>query len=152
LQAGRQEDAQKILGRIQALQTESGPDYRFGRAAMLVRQAQKTNPPSRPLLAEARGLLDQIILQRPSWGRANLALAQIEELEGNQENAIRDSLRAIELGDRNPAAIARVAQLLNAQRRYNEASLVLQNLRDNQTPLSPDLQRLEAQIAYQNQN
>lgn len=153
LQNGREADAEKLLARIEARQGQGASDWRFGRAAMLIRQAQKASPADRAgKLSEARGLLDKVLVQRPSWGRGALAMAQVEELEGNLENAIRHYLLAIELGDRNPVAIAHVAQLLNAQKRYGEASQVLQSLKDSRTALSPELQRLEAQVAFQNQD
>lgn len=151
LQAGRTADAEAVLARILKAEGEDSSDWRFGRAALLVHKAQKSSPPDPALLSEARNLLDKIAAQRPSWGRVVLGLAQIDELEGNQENAISKYLKAIvELGERNPAAVTRVSLLLNAQKRYAEAGQVLQTLKNDHTPLSPDLQRLEAQLAYQN--
>jgi tetratricopeptide (TPR) repeat protein len=52
----------------------------------------------------------------------------VEDLAGNPEQAIVEYQRAVELGERGPAAIQRLVQLLNSRRRYMEADQVIRKL------------------------
>ena len=79
--------------------------------------------------------------------------ADLEELHGNLEAAEECYRRAIELGERQPAVIRRVVQLLYERQRYPEAEQVIRKLLEQQQNLvTGDLGRLAAEIAVRNQH
>ena len=80
-------------------------------------------------------------------------MGEVEELDGRPDAAIREYLRAIlQMGDRSPTAIRRAAQLLGERQRFSEAQLVLKKLREERAPLSGEMQKLDAQVAFRNQD
>jgi cellulose synthase operon protein C len=137
---------------IRRIEGDDGSLWRFAQAMLLVARVSQS-PGDRPSLAEARDQLERVALARPSWSRVPLALAQIDEVQNSPEAAIRDYLQAVlVLGERDPAVIRRVAQLLSERERFTEANLVLNKLRDDHIPLSGELQRLGAEVAFRNQD
>ena len=151
VRAGDDKSARGALDEIRRIEGDRGTLWRFARAVLLLEQSRRTK--DRKPLAEARADLEKVALQRPSWSRVPLVLAEIELADGRPESAIRDYLKAIvELGERDPAAIRRAAGLLGERQRFTEAELVLRKLRDERAPLSGEMQRLAAQVAFRNQD
>ena len=152
LRSGDAKAAPEALDQIRRVEGEDGSYWRFGQALLRI-AAVRANPKDRAPLAEARADLEKVALQRPSWSRVPLALAEVDQLDDRPDAAIRHLLRAVmELGDRSPSAIRRTAQLLSERQRYTEAELVLGKLRDDRVPLSGELRRLSAQVAFRNQD
>src|SRR5205809_211587 len=88
----------------------------------------------------------------PGWSRVPVLEAGLEELDDNPERAVECYQRALELGNRQPAIIRRVVQLLFERRRYAEAEQVIRKLLEHDhAPISGDLGRLAAEIALRNQ-
>jgi len=152
VRAGDPKAARDALDPIRRIEGEDGSYWRFGQALLRIASV-RADAKDRAPLAEARADLEKVALQRPSWSRVPLALAEVDQLDDRPDAAIRQLLRAIlELGERSPAAIRRTAQLLSERQRYTEAELVLKKLRDDQIPLSGELRRLSAQVAFRNQD
>ena len=144
--------AGEALDQLRRIEGEDGSLWRFGRALLQIAKVRE-NPKDRAPLAEARADLEKVAHLRPSWSRVPLALAEVDQLDDRPDAAIRDLLRAVmELGERSPSAIRRTAQLLSDRQRYAEAELVLKKLQDDKVPLSGELQRLSAQVAFRNQD
>src|SRR5262249_48225296 len=97
-------------------------------------------------LAEARGLLEKVATQRPSWPPLTLAKAEVETISGNTDGAIAQYRRALSQGVRTPLVLRQFVQLLTSQQRFEEAEQVLRKLQQ-QAPLSPELQKLAIAIA-----
>ena len=72
----------------------------FHAACHLVWQARKGN---KDVLSEAQTELSNALALRPGWWCIPLLRAEIAELEGNEDLAIENYLRARELGDRTTA-------------------------------------------------
>ena len=150
--AGDTAGAEAALEQTRRIEGEDGSLWRLGRALLLTDRVRR-RPADRAPLAEARSELDRAARRRPSWSRVPLALAEVDELDGQPDAAIRDYLQAIiALGDRSATAIRRVAALLGERQRFAEAELVLRRLREERAPLSGDLRRLAARVAFRNQD
>ena len=151
LQAGDQAAAERDIAAIRRIEGEDGALWRCARAYLLIQQAERP-PGGRTSLAEARSLLTQAAEKRPTWSRVVLALAKVDELDGNLEGALKSYLRAIlGLGERDPAAVRRAVELLYARQRYDQAALVLRKLQER-GPISADLQRLAADVSFRTQD
>jgi cellulose synthase operon protein C len=127
-----------------------GPLWRFGQVRYLIQRA-RANPEEVPALAPARSLLAIVSARRPAWSEVALAEAEIDDLQGNPESALRHYLRAVELGNRSWMALHRAVGMLVERGRFEQADRLLQNTRDEGL-LSPDLQRLAARISLQTQD
>ncbi len=150
MQAGNEDGMARTLQAIQAIEGSQGTLARYGSALRLIWQAKKDHP---ELLDEARQLLDQVAAQRPSWPAVLLAKAEIEKLKGNTDQAIANYRKAMDLGDRSTRAIRPLVQLLYQSQRYGEADQVMELMRQqHRQALSPDLQRLWAEINWRNHN
>ena len=66
--------------------------------------------------------------RRPGWARIPLALARIDELEGDTKSTLEHLKQAVELGERQSSAVKRLVGLLDEQGRGNEADNILRNL------------------------
>ncbi len=151
LRAGDRDAAERNVAAIRDVEGEDGASWRCAKAVLLIQRAKKS-PGDRTPLAEARSLLLQAAEKRPTWSRIILAQAQVDELDGNPEGALKNYLRAIvELGERDPAAVRRAVELLYARQRYDQAALVLRKLRER-GPISADLQRLAADVSLRTQD
>jgi len=95
------------------------------------------------LLAEARGLLSQAGEERPGWSEVPRMLAAIAELQGDPSGAIGHLRKAVELGETLPFARRRLAILLSAAGRLDEAAPVIASLGDAG---GPTIERIRAQI------
>ncbi len=150
MQAGNEGGMARALQAIQAIEGSQGTLARYGAALRLIWQARQNRP---ELLDEARRLLDQVAAQRPSWPAVLLAKAEIEKMKGNTDQAIANYRSAMDLGDRSARTVRPLVQLLYQSQRYGEADQVMELMRQqHQQALSPDLQRLWAEINWRNHN
>ncbi len=133
----------ELLEEIKQIEGE-GAFWHYGSALHLALQAQKKGrgalEAAQKHLVEARNL-------RPAWSRVALLAAHLCEQEGDEELAIEQYLRAVNLGERNPQAIRRVVQLLAERQRYAEADRVLRMVEEQSMPLSAELNRLASDIS-----
>lgn len=120
---------------IRRLEGQEGTFWRYADAVQLLAQARRGDAAA---LAQARQRQAEVAQRRRHWHRSALLRAQIEELAGNPEAALESYQAAIDQGERQPAVLRRVLQLLTAQRRYIEAERVLQLLQQEGS-LSRDL-------------
>jgi tetratricopeptide (TPR) repeat protein len=133
---------QEILKEIQRIEG-NGPLEKYGTASRFIWLADRGE---RSKLPEARGLLAAVAAKRPGWSRVPLALARIDELEGQPELLLEHLKQAVELGDRQLPIVKRVVQLLDERGRAKEADDILRRL-EAQAPISNDLQRLGAEVS-----
>jgi tetratricopeptide (TPR) repeat protein len=151
LQAGRDDAMQRAVAEIRRVEEDAhrpgdteGIFWRYARAKLLIWRAERGDTQG---LEEARTLLALVAQRRPSWSRAALATAEIDDLKGNTDGAIQGYLRAIDkLGQRTPSAIRRVVQLLYERHRYIEADEVIRKFQD-QVAGAGDLLRLAADVS-----
>ena len=79
-------------------------------------------------LEEARHLLVEVETDRPRWSAVPRLLSEIAEIRGDRNLAIGELQRAIDLGGRQWATLRRMAIMLHAARRYEEAQEVIRDL------------------------
>ena len=79
-------------------------------------------------LEEARHLLVEVTIDRPRWGMVPRLLSEIAEIRGDRSLAIGELQRAIDLGGRQWATLRRLAIMLHAAGRYDEAREVIRDL------------------------
>jgi len=120
----------KMLDEIRQIEQTSGVHHNYGQSLMLLWQARRSQDVDRraEFLREARQRLDQVLTQRPSWAAAFVARAEINELIGNPEQAIKDLQEARRHGDNSPSVVRRLVSLLTQRGRDGEAQLELGKL------------------------
>jgi tetratricopeptide (TPR) repeat protein len=143
LRAGREEASGKALAELRRVEGEDGVLWRAGAAARRLALAKRAD---RSALPEIRRLLAEAKERREDWARLSLLEAATDEFEGRLEEAAAHYARALELGEREPNAVARAARLLAQRGRLAEADQALRLL-EEQGPLPRDLARLAADLA-----
>lgn len=141
--------ASQLLDDLRRADGDDGTLWRFGHARLLTRQAARGDTRA---LGEARALLRAVAERRPFLSDVPLAQAAVEEQAGDPAEAIRNYLRAIELGEVAPEVIRRTAQLLVERNRYAEADQVVRKLQFQSAPLPVDLQRLAVDLSLRTQD
>ena len=100
-------------------------------------------------MTKARRKLEIVARQRKSWEKVPLALAEIDEMQGNTDATIEHLVEAVKLGERDPSVVRRTIRLLADNKRFEEASSLLEQLQGS-SPISGEVQRLASEIHYQN--
>jgi tetratricopeptide (TPR) repeat protein len=133
-----------------------GPLWRVGEAVRLCVQADELSddlsPQRNSLYAMAIAHLTEASLQRPGWSRIPRLQAEIHQRRGEQDLAINEYVKAIELGEQDPQFIAQAVFLLFEQGRFVEADQIVRKLQERQSPFSSDLTKMAAQVSLQLQN
>jgi cellulose synthase operon protein C len=132
-----------LIDELKGIEGPEGTLWRYCRASQLVQEVaralRQAPDPARPAkirndpqvqqkVKEASALLDTVASQRPRWPRVPVCQGQLQELLGNVDGAIDRYQQAVLLGERDPALIRRVIEMLTAQQRYPEADQMLQRL------------------------
>ena len=117
--------AQVTVSRIRAIEGEQGTLWRFAQASCLLEQARRGVASD---LKVARALAAEIAAQRPSWWGSFVLLAEIAELEGQTDEAIKNYTQAIELGNAQPALARRLVGLLNQAKQFDKIDRVVEIL------------------------
>src|SRR5262249_45747934 len=128
---------------IKRIEGEDGTLWRYVRAGGLILDAEKGD---RKGLPEARDLLTTVASRRSAWARVAVAQAQVLDLLGNPDAALARYRQAAPLGERSPAVIGGLVQLLAERHLYAEAEQLLQKLRERTTTLG-ELDRVAAELA-----
>ncbi len=105
------------LRKIEVIEGQ-GPQWHFSQAARLSLQVKDADDAR---LDQALEHLVEAEKERPSWSRVSLLMAAIYDQKRDYATALKRYLKAIEMGERNPGAIHRTAQLLAQRGRYAEA-------------------------------
>ena len=143
LQEGRDDRAREILAEIRRIEDDNGALWRAGEAARRLALARRGH---RGELGEVRKLLAEAKTRRKDWSRLALLEAAADEVEGKWNSAAAHYLQALELGEREPAALARAARLLYQCRKVAGADQAIRLL-EEQVPLSRAQARLAADVA-----
>lgn len=125
---------------IRKKEGEDGVMWRFARTTALLKKRDN------PSLVEARSLLTAMTARRPDWPKVPLTAARIFEAENRPDDALPLYLRAIQLGERDPAAIAQTFNLLVERGRIGEANRVARLL-SNSSASALDAQRAIGEVA-----
>ena len=93
MQSADQADAGALVAKIRSIEGERGTVWRFGQASELLDQARRGTKHD---LEAARALAADIAARRPDWWGSSVLLAEIAELNGQSEEAIKAYMEAIE--------------------------------------------------------
>ena len=145
LRAEDDSDMQRVLDEIGRIEGQ-GPLWQYGRALHLTLQGKAG------LLPKALELLADAGASRPAWSRVPLLAARISELLDDEEQALKQYTRAIELGERNTSAIRRAIELLTDRQRFLEADRLIRGLEEQYNPFSAGLARLAAEVSLRLDN
>jgi tetratricopeptide (TPR) repeat protein len=145
LQASDVPAMEEQVQELRRIEGEDGLFYRFDRVRLTIQQARAKSG-TVPSLAEARQLLATVVARRPNWSEVARTEAELDDLENKADSAIKNYLRAIELGDRSWLAFRRAVGLLFERGRFEEADQLMRKL-EAQTPLSNDLLRVGSELA-----
>jgi tetratricopeptide (TPR) repeat protein len=141
--SGKDTDLGQLVREIRQLEGEGGSFWRYAEANRLVRQALQEKTPATDrerLLRAAQTGLDETAKLRPTWFAVPALRAQIDEHEQHRDKAVEDYREAVRLGDRRPAVVQRLVQLLLEQRRFAEADQAMRKLvAEDQAVLSAGL-------------
>jgi tetratricopeptide (TPR) repeat protein len=146
VKAEDEDGMRRTLEEIRTVEGSQGAFHRYGEALRLIWQARKKPDERTKSLDEAQAHLDRVQSVRPTWPPLFLARAQIARMNGQWDQAIRNLQEAIQNGERSPAVIRDLVELLANEGRYKEADEALHELRE---PLlvNSDLGRLAATVA-----
>ncbi len=137
---------------LEAADPKAGAFWRCAQARYLTWSARRAKNGSirKQTLDEARRYLAEAGGRRPAWNLIPLAEAEINDLLGNPDAAIKAYSRSIELGMQEPPVIRRAVQLLFDRRRYDQAFELIKKLQDQGFPShDSQLQRLAAEVSLQ---
>jgi tetratricopeptide (TPR) repeat protein len=127
-----------VLKEIKGLEGE-GPYWHYGQAALTLLNNSSSETAAFEHLTAAHDL-------RPNWSRVPMLMGQIHDKHGEIDPALDEYLKAIDLGERSPAAIRRTVELLYSRQRYAEVDQLLRKLDQSQANLSDDFIRLKSEI------
>ncbi len=132
LQNGDEKEMSSIVQKLKNLEKSEGTLWQYAQASQLIwREEQKAKDKKaidNASLLEARLLLAKAANQRPNWGRIACREGQIDVLQGNRASAIKNYIKAIDLGVRNPSLIQKTVQLLNEEERFLETFEIVQRM------------------------
>ncbi|HLJ94379.1 MAG TPA: tetratricopeptide repeat protein, partial [Gemmataceae bacterium] len=137
-----------LIQEIRGIEGETGMIWRYCQACRII-GANRKGKVDRDQLAEARALLTQVSSQRPKWGRVALREAELADLEGNVDNALKSYQRALDLGERDPLSFRRPIYILYQTGHFRDAERMLTTLREQTPELPPDLKRLNILVLSQ---
>ncbi len=126
-----------LLSEIRGIEGDQGTIGQLVRACRLLREARaaRLKPTD-----EVRKLLSEVAARKSNWSRLILAEAELEELSGRTDNAIRKYRLAIDAGERDRDMLQRVVCLVKERGRQSEIDGLLQSI---QVPVRPRLSFLE---------
>ena len=76
-------------------------------------------------------------------------MGTIYDQQNKPDQALKCYTDAIDMGERNPAALRRTVQILFQKQRYADADKLLRQLERRQVPFTSELTRLWAQLLFQ---
>jgi tetratricopeptide (TPR) repeat protein len=134
----------RTLADLQRIEGGPGPLWSYAEGLRLLRQARKA--PDAAVLDRADKLLETAAAGRPAWAAAHLALADLEQLRNNPDQAIVHLRKAVEQRERSPRVLRQLARLLDERGRSGEAADLLRAL-SPQMLAEADLQWEAADLA-----
>ncbi len=118
----------RMLVEIKNIEKTQGTFQHLGEALRQIWLARNAKGDRKAPLTVARLHLDQVVTPMP---RVELARAEIAQLAGNSEEALKYRLNAIRMGETNPQVLAAAATALYQRNRKAEADLLMQGARES---------------------
>ena len=127
MQAVDEADARDLIARIRKIEGEVGTLWRFAQASFVLDQAHRGVTKD---LDEPQALTAEIASRRPDWWGHSVLLAEMAELEGQTDAAIKYYTRAVEQRTPQPGVARRLVGLLNERKQFDQIDQVVKILRD----------------------
>lgn len=143
LLAGKEDRMEQLKKEIHALEGEAGVYWRACEVSQLLARARKGDKSGLP---EVHARLAELAPRRARWSRVALLEADLNELEGDQDRALENYLKAIDLGEAQPTLVTRVVQMLLSRKRYADADNLTRKLQER-SDLAAVMGRLAAETA-----
>jgi len=137
-----------LIREIRGIEGEGGTLWRYCQACKLI-GANRKGKANRDQLTEAHALLSRVSTQRPQWSRVALREAELADLEGNIETALKLYRRALDLGERDPLSFRRPIYIFYYTGLFLDAERMIAALREQTPDLPIDLKRLNILILGQ---
>ena len=127
LAANDETETGELVENIRKGEGEQGTNWRFVQALDLINRARRGDSTT---LEAAQSLASEIASRRADWWAAPLLNAQIAELQNRPEQALTGYMKAVKLGNAQPAVIRRLLGLLYERNQFDEIDQRSQLLRD----------------------
>jgi len=140
-------DAQGMSDALAGIESVVGKDHNYWQYCEAARlttlyMAQQADAKA---LEEARKLVDKVVESRPTWTAIVRLSAEIDDLSGRTDAAIKKYQQALDLGETSIGMIRRLIELLYKTGRYNEASVALTKL-PSELQFRDDFGKLTAEL------
>ncbi len=125
------------------------PEVSYFQARRLVNKARADKNNQRKYLDEASRLLKRAADARPQWAVVPRAQAEVEDLQGQRDEAIAHLQRAVELGDADTTVLQRLAEWLQGRGRSADAERYIGLLVARDPEAEESISIVKADIARQ---
>ena len=143
---------EETVKRITLIEGGKGTLARYYEAAFLIGEAGRGDPETAgSAIPSARRLVDEILELRGDWWGGLVLRGRLAELAGKPEDAVRDYLRAIDLGAMQPEFARRSVALLYRLKQFDQIDQVVQRLTERGMALD-ELKLATALNALRGQN
>ena len=146
--SGDPAQVEQVLAGVRKIESD-GPLWHYCEAMRLGMLADKGD---KRLYQQALEHLAKAQELQPTWGAVPLLAARIHDEQGDSEAALADCLKAIELGERDEAAIRRAFVLLSARHRDAEVDQLFRRLSQERGAFLVGLGRMASDASVQMDN
>ncbi|MBY0459742.1 MAG: hypothetical protein K2V38_20680, partial [Gemmataceae bacterium] len=145
LAAGQADAVDRALKEIAAVEGPDGPVGTLGKVAIRLPEVRKMTDQGTRAVAvkELRALVQRVTASRPGWGRAFVALAELDLIEGHKDAALESYNEAVKKGERQEFVIRRLTDLYR-EKGQDDAATGLLNKLATEIRLPDDLERYRA--------
>ncbi|HKI17046.1 MAG TPA: tetratricopeptide repeat protein, partial [Isosphaeraceae bacterium] len=121
----------EVVGLIKRIEGDQGTIWRYAEAAFLLGEVGRRDATtSEAARKSASNLVEEILTRRGNWSGGFVLRGQLAELAGKPEDAVRDYLRAIDLGATQPELARRLVGLLYQLKQIDQIDQVVQKLNE----------------------
>lgn len=141
----RKDLIEPMLAEIAKIEGDKGPIGTLTRVVLRLPEVRKIGDKAAraSAISELRSLAEVARKARPGWSRVSVVLAQLDELEGLNESALKNYKDAIDKGERQEYVVRRTVDLYRERRQDDQAALLLNGLYTEMN-LPDDLERFRA--------
>jgi tetratricopeptide (TPR) repeat protein len=125
IDAGDHAEARQLLSRLRKIEGEEGTHWRFAEVAILIDFARRGDTSA---LAKAQPLVSEIALRRSDWWGVPVLRAQIAEVEGRLDDAVKHYQDAIRMGNSQLYVARRLVGLLEQLQQFDQIGALVEAL------------------------
>jgi len=128
---------EEIVGAIKRIEGDQGTLWRYAEATFLLGDAARRDATTSEAARKAAGnLVEEILARRGNWWGGLMLRGRLAELTSKPDDAIRDYLKAIDLGANQPGLARRLFVLLYQRQQFDQIDQVVQKLTER--GMAPD--------------